>query len=57
MATTTLSLKARALKLLTAREHSRAELTRKLTPHLQDGDDLDAVLDDLTLRGYTDEAR
>jgi regulatory protein len=57
MATSTLSLKARALRLLTAREHSRAELTRKLTPHLQDGDDLAAVLDDLTRRGYLDESR
>lgn len=57
MVTSTLSLKARALKLLTAREHSRAELERKLTPHLQDGDDLAAVLDDLTRRGYLDEAR
>ncbi|RZS63329.1 recombination regulator RecX [Sphaerotilus mobilis] len=57
MATTPLSLKARALKLLTAREHSRAELERKLTPHLQPGDDLEAVLDELTRRGFLDEAR
>jgi regulatory protein len=57
MATTPLSLKARALRLLTAREHSRAELERKLTPHLQPSEDLTAVLDELTRRGFLDEAR
>lgn len=57
MATSPLTLKARALKLLSGREHSRAELARKLAPHLQDGDDLDALLDDLTQRGWLDEAR
>ncbi|WP_369538090.1 recombination regulator RecX [Leptothrix discophora] len=57
MATSPLSLKARALKLLAAREHSRAELVRKLTPHLKDGENLDAVLDELTRRGFLDEAR
>lgn len=42
-----LSLKARALRYLAAREHSRIELQRKLTKYAQEGDDVDAVLDAL----------
>lgn len=42
-----LSLKARALRLLAQREHSRAELRTKLERHVQQGDDLDALLDAL----------
>ncbi|MGP1630246.1 MAG: recombination regulator RecX, partial [Giesbergeria sp.] len=41
------SLKGRALRLLSQREHSRAELVRKLARHVQEGDNLAAVLDDL----------
>ena len=40
------SLKARALRLLSLREHSRAELTRKLAAHGSD-DEVAAVLDRL----------
>jgi len=40
-----ISLKARALKYLSSREHSRLELARKLTPYAQEGDDVDALLD------------
>lgn len=40
-----ISLKARALRFLSMREHSRLELSRKLAAHVQDGDDLDALLD------------
>lgn len=47
-----LSLKGRALKLLAQREHSRLELLRKLSPHVEDGDDLPAVLDELEKRGF-----
>ena len=53
----TLSLKGRALRLLSQREHSRAELVAKLAPHVQDGDDLAAVLDDLQARDFISEAR
>ena len=35
MAMPPLSLKGRALRLLSGREHSRAELERKLRPHAQ----------------------
>lgn len=40
-----ISLKARAIKYLSSREHSRLELARKLTPYAQEGDDVDALLD------------
>jgi len=55
------SLKGRALRYLAAREHSRAELERKLAPHLPpDGDgaaELARVLDELTAKGFISEAR
>ncbi|MGH8724784.1 MAG: recombination regulator RecX [Burkholderiales bacterium] len=38
-------LKARALRLLARREHSRAELARKLAPHAESSEAIDAVLD------------
>jgi regulatory protein len=41
------SLKARALRYLSAREHSRMELARKLARHVQQGEDVDALLDTL----------
>lgn len=50
-------LRARALRLLARREHSRAELRRKLEPHLEEGIDLDALLDDFTKRGWLSEER
>lgn len=53
----TLSLKGRALRLLSQREHSRAELIKKLTPHVQDGEDLGAVLDDLQAKDFINETR
>jgi regulatory protein len=52
-----LSLKGRALKHLAAREHSRAELQRKLAPHTDDADALAALLDDLQSRGLLREER
>jgi len=51
------SLKSRALRLLARREHSREELRRKLAPKVEEGEDLDAVLDDLARRGWLSDAR
>jgi regulatory protein len=39
-----LSLKGRALRYLSMREHSRHELARKLLNYVQEGDDLEALL-------------
>ena len=39
------ALKTRALRLLVRREHSRAELGRKLAPHAESAQALEAVLD------------
>ncbi|MBK8324157.1 MAG: recombination regulator RecX [Betaproteobacteria bacterium] len=50
-------LRARALRLLARREHSRAELRRKLSPHVEGGIDLEALLDDFTKRGWLSEER
>lgn len=51
------ALRARALRLLARREHSRAELRRKLAPHVEEGVDLDVLLDDFTKRGWLSEER
>ena len=51
------SLRARAMRFLARREHSRAELGRKLSAHAREGDDLEALLDDLALRGWLSNAR
>lgn len=51
------SLKARALRLLARREHSRDELARKLAAHAAEGDDIEALLDELTRRGWLSDAR
>lgn len=45
------------LKLLAAREHSRAELTRKLRARGYDPRSVEAVLERLTRTGAIDEAR
>lgn len=52
-----LSLKGRALKLLSAREHSRAELEKKLAPHEEAPGELAQALDELQARGFISEAR
>lgn len=57
MGFTRLSLKGRALRLLAQREHSRSELAAKLARHVQEGEDLDAVLRELEAKGFIDEAR
>lgn len=52
-----LSLKGRALRYLAAREHSRAELERKLAPHEETPGQLAQVLDDLEAKDFISEAR
>lgn len=52
-----LSLRGRALGYLSRREHSRAELSRKLTPHLAEGDSLDTLLDALEREGWLSNER
>ena len=52
-----LSLKARAVGLLSRREHSRAELQRKLVSHAETQEALDAVLDELSKTGWQSDAR
>ena len=51
------SLRARALRLLARREHSRHELTRKLAGHSQDPAELERVLDALEAEGLLSERR
>jgi regulatory protein len=57
MAKVQISLKARALRYLSAREHSRQELARKLARFAQEGEDIDAVLDQLEAAKLLSEAR
>jgi regulatory protein len=52
-----LSLTGRALKYLSQREHSRLELERKLTPHVEEGEDLAAVLDALEAKDFINPER
>jgi len=52
-----LSLKGRALRLLAAREHSRAELERKLAAHEETPGQLAQVLDELQAKDFISEAR
>ena len=52
-----LSLTGRALKYLSQREHSRLELERKLAPHVEEGEDLAAVLDALEAKNFINPER
>lgn len=52
-----LSLKGRALRLLSGREHSRTELERKLKAHEETPGQLAQVLDDLQAKDFISEAR
>ena len=52
-----LSLKGRALRLLAAREQSRAELERKLSAHEEMPGQLAQVLDELQAKDFISEAR
>ena len=51
------SLRARALKALARREHSRQELQAKLRPFAENPDEIESLLDDLEKRGWLSEAR
>lgn len=51
------SLRNRALTLLARREHSRAELQRKLAAYAEDPQELQDLLDDFTRRGWLSDAR
>ena len=45
------------MRFLARREHSRLELGRKLAPHAMEGDDIEALLDELAARGWLSDAR
>jgi regulatory protein len=57
MAKQQISLKARALRYLSAREHSRLELTRKLSRYAQESDDVEALLDTLEAAKLLSQSR
>jgi regulatory protein len=63
MAFGALSVKGRALRYLAQREHSRAELERKLTRHVEDMPEasaqmqIAAALDELAAKGLLSDAR
>ena len=57
MAAVQLSLKGRALRFLSMREHSRMELRRKLQRHAQEGDDVEALLDSLEQANWLSQER
>lgn len=52
-----LSLKARALRYLSMREHSRLELARKLKKYAEEGDDVEALLDFLEKNKWLSQER
>lgn len=52
-----LELRARALRLLARREHSRQELARKLAPHAESTEAVKAVLESLVQRKQLSEER
>jgi regulatory protein len=52
-----LSLKGRALRLLSGREHSRSELERKLASHEEEPGQLRRVLDELQAKGFINHQR
>jgi regulatory protein len=53
----TLSLKGRALRLLSGREHSRVELERKLAAHEEEPGQLANVLDELQAKDFISDSR
>ena len=57
MATQTLSLTGRVLRLLSTREHSRAELERKLAGFEEEPGQLARVLDTLQAKDFINEGR
>ena len=57
MVAQTISLKARALRYLSTREHSRSELARKLVRYAGEDDDVDALLNELEASKFLSEER
>lgn len=57
MAFDQISLKGRALRLLSGREHSRTELERKLRTHETEPGELARALDELEAKGFINEQR
>ena len=57
MAKREISLRERALAMLARREHTRAEMTRKLSPHSESPEQIEQLLDALAARGWLSEAR
>jgi regulatory protein len=57
MAKREISLRERALATLARREHTRAEMTRKLSPHSESPEQVEQLLDALAARGWLSEAR
>lgn len=51
------SLRARAMDILSHREISRAELKRKLTPHAESEDEVEAVLNEFAERHWQSDTR
>jgi regulatory protein len=43
--------------MLARREHTRAEMTRKLSPHAESPEQVELLLDDLVARGWLSEQR
>jgi regulatory protein len=57
MAALKISLKARALRYLSAREHSRLELARKLSRYAHESDNVEALLDALEAAKLLSQSR
>ncbi|MBE0627633.1 MAG: recombination regulator RecX [Burkholderiales bacterium] len=57
MAVREISLRERALAMLARREHTRAEMARKLSPHSESPQQVEQLLDALVARGWLSEAR
>jgi regulatory protein len=51
------SLRERALGMLARREHTRAEMARKLSAHCESPQEIELLLDALAARGWLSEAR
>ena len=51
------NLRERALRFLAAREHSRAELKRKLSPHAESAEQLETLLEELVGKKQQSDAR
>jgi len=52
-----ISLRGRALAMLARREHTRAEMLRKLSLHSESPEQVEQLLDALAARGWLSEAR